>query len=178
VAKAYNERTADLPDDDDEAIYRITGGLYDGNAIEHRMLRGQGMLPPRNCPPHVRRDPTMTEKYRKAVAMQGDSPEFERIEYAQKHLLKEVMELIETGNVKALDDIPEHLLAQAMLLKLADTRRPTVQLKATMEIMKAKGIGAAGVSRELEDRLDRALQASKGRGARCPRRLVGGNDGA
>ena len=165
MAQAWNVKTEYLEDlltgDDEEDIARLTGAIYDGDPDRKRVKRG--LLPPRNCKPWMRRDAEQTEKFRRAVELQSGSPAFENMMECEQNELRTVVDLIEMGQIKSLDDIPEELLVRFLLLKVADSRHSSTQLKALDTILKAKGmLGAKKMERsELMELINGQLEEAQ-----------------
>lgn len=168
MARSYNKRTADLSDDDAQAIREITGQLYDGHAVEARIK--WGVAPPRNCPPWMKRDPEMTARFLQAV--NRHEPSVQRIEDMNAALLERINKMIADGEIEGFKDIPEDVLAQVALSQLTDSRRPSVVAKQIELIATIKGLkrgeGTGGTSQELEALLDNLLarRSSQVRGPR------------
>ena len=117
-------RTAEeLPDDDHEAIYRITGGLYDGLEIDRRKRK---LWPTRNCPPSVKRDPEMTEKFRKAVTEHD------------RHLM-DIEARIKSGELK-LEEVTDEFIISGLAKLALDGRRQGAQLSALKALAEIRGL--------------------------------------
>lgn len=175
MAKAYNVKKEYLEDgltgDDSEDIRRLTGALWDGD--EEFRRRKKGVLPERRCRPWAKRDAEMTERFRRAVELQSGSPAFESMMECEQNELRTVVDLIEIGSIKTLDDVPEELLLRFLLLKVADSRHSSTQLRALDTLMKAKGmLGARKIEKSellqmiegtLSDAQDRADDKARAR---------------
>jgi hypothetical protein len=117
-------RTADeLPDDDDEAISILSGQLYDGCEIGRRERK---LWPKRNCPPSVKRDPEMTERFKRAVVIHDEE-------------LDELMADVERGDID-LAKITESDIISGFHALAKDKRRPAVQLGALTRLAEMKGL--------------------------------------
>lgn len=125
MARSWNEpRTADeLPDDDKEAIYQITGGLYDGSEVGRRERK---LWPKRNCPPSMKKDPVATARFKEAVMSHDDA-------------LKDIEERVASGEID-LSEISEAEIIGGLRLLSLDKRRPAVQLGAFTRLAELKGM--------------------------------------
>lgn len=136
-------RTADeLPDDDHECAYRITGGLYDGAEIGRRERK---LWPERRCPPRLRKDPEFTARFHKAV-----------LEHDKE--LNQIMADVESGKLKLSEISDEEIIAGLHALA-KDKRRPSVQLQALKTLAEMRGLiknadAGAGAS---DDQLEQLL---------------------
>lgn len=114
---------AELPDDDHEAAYVLTGGLYDGCEIGRRERK---LWPKRNCPPSVKRDPEMTARFRAAVLRHDQT-------------LNQIMKDIEDGKLR-LDQIADEDIIGGLAALAKDPRRPSVQLQAWKTLAEMRGL--------------------------------------
>ena len=119
-------RTADeLPDDDDEAINVLSGQLHDGNEIGRRERK---LWPERHCPPWMKTDAKMTERFHRAV----------------RHWDKELLETMADEGIRheprSLAEITENEIVGALSALAADKRRPAVQLGALTRLAEMKGL--------------------------------------
>lgn len=152
-------RTADeLPDDDHEAAYQLTGGLYDGLEIERRKRK---LWPWRNC---KSKDPEMTRRFEEAVI---------------KHT-KELMDLeakIKSGELK-LEDISDDDIVFGLAKLAHDMRRPSVQLGAYKTLAEMRGLIRNNEAAPLSDEaLEQALEeARERRAARVGPRILTDGD--
>lgn len=142
---------AELPDDDHEAAYQITGGLYDGCEIDRRRRK---LWPKRNCRSN---DPEMTRKFRAAVIRHDE------------HLMA-IKKAVELGELK-LEDITDEQIIAGLHALCIDDRRPSVQLGALKTLAEMRGLirnsELAPVSDEaLEQALEEAQERRAQRGPR------------
>jgi hypothetical protein len=148
VSRAWSppRRADELPDDDHDAAYRLTGGLYDGVEIGRRERK---LWPPRRCPPFVRNDPEMTERFKEAV-MQHDE------------LLKEIQEKVDAGEIDLASVSDADIVGGLRLLSL-DRRRPSVQLQALKTLAEMRGLikNSDTGGQVSDDELERILQEAE-----------------
>ena len=157
MAKAWCvKRADDLPDDDDEAIYRLTGGLFEGKDFERRE---ESLLPERHCKPWMKGDPEMTERFKEAVRLHA--PRCKRILAHEQETFEALMEKIENGEIKDLDDIPQELVLNAIVDKMADARSHNTQLNAAKLLAEMKGMTKQTHEGAMVDKLDELILAAK-----------------
>lgn len=162
MSKAWNPRfNDDLSDDDDIAIYQLSGGLYDGNAQERRLKR---------APPYERlrsyvffKDREMWMKY--YTACLAHEPGVQAMREADEKAMSAIEERLLTGQLKSVDDVDEAFILEVLVTAARDTRRPMARLKAAELLARMKGIDKpaeqAPASSSLEHLLDRALGRAK-----------------
>lgn len=151
MAKAYNYRgegrKVDLTGDDTTDIEKLTGALWDDDP---EFDRRQRMLPPRRCPPWMKRSARMTKKFREAVETHN-TPIFRQMLESEQQGVHDVLRMLEEGKLESIEDVPEEFIIKTLALKMADTRRPTVQLKAAQLMAQAKGMLTQGKGTSVED---------------------------
>ena len=142
-------RSADeLPDDDDEAIGVLSGQLHDGKVIGRRERK---LWPERNCPPWMRKDPEMTQKFQQAVVRWDEE-------------LKDIMSQDGIDHeAMQLDEIADAELVGMLMALAKDKRRPAVQLGALTRLAEMKGLlknkdRGAVTDDKLEDMLQERAQ--------------------
>ncbi len=157
MAKAWCVRRADdLPDDDNEAIYRMTGGLFEGKDFERRE---ETLLPERHCKPWMKVDPEMTERFKEAVKLHA--PRCKKILEHEQATFDALMEMIDNGDIQDLDDIPAHLVLQAIVDKMSDARSPQTQLNAAKLLAEMKGMTKQTGEATVVDKLDELIANAK-----------------
>lgn len=144
---------AELPDDDHEAAYQITGGLYDGCEIDRRRRK---LWPKRNCKSN---DPEMTRRFQEAVLRHDKE-------------LMDLQEKIDSGELK-LEDISDDDIVFGLAKLAHDNRRPSVQLGAFKTLAEMRGLIRNNEASPLSnDALEEAIEEARERGAaRGPRVL-------
>ena len=157
MAKAWCvKRADDLPDDDDEAIYRLTGGLFEGKDFERRE---ESLLPERNCKPWMKGDPEMTERFKEAVRLHA--PRCKKILEHEQETFDLLMAMIDNDDIKDLDDIPPELVLKAIVDKMSDARSPQTQLNAAKLLAEMKGMTRQSGEAVVVDKLDELIAAAK-----------------
>lgn len=168
-------RVEDLSDDDHRTAKMLTGAAH-GRSTRERYA-DRDILPPRNCPPWMKKDPEMTRRF--AGACKTHEASAARAEREMKSIQQEVDELIEKGKVKSFADIPEHLLVRVCMTQMADGRRPSAINKAVETAARIKGLlgdRQLGSADEALDVLLEKLELRRNSQATGPRSLEG--DGA
>ena len=147
---------AELPDDDHEAAYQITGGLYDGCEIGRRERK---LWPKRNCPPFMKRDPEMTARFHEAVLEHDEA-------------LMAIEKAVRLGSLK-LEDITDEQIIAGLHALCIDNRRPSVQLGALKTLAEMRGLIRNSETTPVSDEvLEQALEEAQERRAnRGPRSI-------
>ncbi len=155
MSKAHNvRRVEELPDDDEEAIYAITGGLHGGNPIEERIRKG--IMPPRRCPPWMKASPEWTARFVEACNKHEAWTEI--LMELDKKTQDSVRGLLENDKL-SFGDIGEDVLARIALNIASDTRRPSAQNKALELIARVKGLTSSEGTSLDEDTIGRLMNS-------------------
>lgn len=177
MSQSYRRRRVeDLPDDDAEAIYQLTGGLHGGAEF---LRRKRLMEPERNCPPWMKTDEEMTRRFRKAVLRH--EPALERMERALDSINQEIERMLKDGEITSFADIPESILVRVCMTQMIDGRRPTAVNKAVEMAAKIKGLlGERPIvgSDEVLDSLLERLDSHRSQQPTGPRPLADADDAA
>ena len=146
MSRAHNKKrgSSEVSGDDKEAIYELSGGLHEDGDIEKRRAR---LLPPRRCPPWMKRDHDATMRFA------------ERVNYWDNWLAENMIDMAEGR--KKLEDISEDEIIGGLYELAKDRRRTTSQLAALKTLAEMKGmLGGSGSSDTLDERLDALLEAA------------------
>lgn len=145
MSKAWSppRTAAELPEDDHECAYVLTGGLYDGVEIDRRRRK---LWPKRNCPPYVKKDPKMTERFRAAT-----------IEYDKE--LQKIMDDVASGKLK-LEEISDEDIIGGLHALAKQNRRPSVALQAWKALAEMRGLlkNSDGGNAVSDDQLEQLLE--------------------
>jgi len=154
-------RVEEFSEDDHRTAQMLTGALHGGQSLRLRMAN-KNLLPPRNCPPWMKTDAAMTERF--ALACQRHEEDAQRMDRTMTSVQQEIDKLVEDGTITSFADIPESILTRVCLAQMADGRRPSAVNKAVEMAARIKGLlgdRQVGSADEVLDQLLEKLDARR-----------------